>query len=695
MAPERITVLSPELADQIAAGEVVERPASVVKELVENAIDAGARRVEVELTAAGLERILVCDDGRGIVPDDLPLAVTRHATSKVHSSADLLDVRTLGFRGEALASIAAVAHVTLESRPAGAKVGTRLRSHPGLPPTLEPVGMSPGTRVCVERLFANVPARRKFMRAESTEVGHCSDTMLRLAVSHPGVHLRLQHQGRSLLDLPGADLPERMRQVLQRRTPCVPQTIEACIHDVRVLAFLGPPEAALRTRHGLFVVVRRRVVQHRELAQIVEAAYGDRLRPGQHPVACLVVDPPPGTVDVNVHPQKSEVRFSDPQRVYAAVREALAGFASVREEPPRSVVRPVTAATEQALDRWGRAGTGGAPVEARRDGFAPRSAGRVAATGRWGTWDDPASSARAAETNGASEDPGTPTFRRRTDADDASEDPGEGTPMFRRRTDADDAWGATEASTGTSEADARATEGTPTYRLRTRAAAPDYAESRAELRQAADELQAQLRTRAAEERREALEEAPLPLPRPPAPDDALSLLTCLPGPVALFRHEHVILAVDLLKLRSHLVYRRLTAGLGGSQAVAQGLLEPVLLSRSPAEVALVVASAPALARLGLVVEAFGEEMLRVRAVPAQLEDCVDEPDVADLIDRVLPWVRLQANDPDKLAEALAGTRGAPPAPRLARRWIRELLEAGASLESIPGVRRWTAEALVR
>lgn len=633
-SPDRIAVLSPALADQIAAGEVVERPASVVKELVENAVDAGARRIDIELTAAGLERILVCDDGRGIDPEDLPLALTRHATSKVRVAEDLVEVRTLGFRGEALASMAAVANITLESRPIGAKSGVRIRSYPGLAPSCEPVGMSSGTRVEVARLFANVPARRKFMRSESTEVGHCTETVLRLAVSHPQVHLRLQHNGRTLLDLVASDPADRMMQVLARRASCPLARFEARVHDVEVLALLGPVEAALRSRQGLFVVVRRRVVQHRELAQIVEAAYGDRLGAGKHPVACVVVDPPPGTVDVNVHPQKAEVRFSDPQRVYAALREVLRGFGAgdseeVSEVSPVSPVRHLTPGTLATLDGWGR----------------------------------------RAEPSGPS----------RRDGSHAAEGSGQGT-----------------------------------YALRTRAVHASYALERSQLRDEAMDLHRRQQDVAREEeaRHREDEAGPLaagarsptlggPIPdatatfeQAPVPADTLTLLTCLPGPVAVFRQDDVLLAVDLRRLRSYLVYRRLCADLGGGQIAAQGLLEPVLVRLRPDEVTLLARTSTALERLGVVVEAFGDDALRVRAVPAQLRDCVDQPDVADLIARVLPWARLEAADPSALVEAMAQTRGADPAPRLARRWLRELVDQGITLASVPGVRRWSAEALL-
>lgn len=607
----RIAVLGREIADQIAAGEVVDRPASVVKELVENAVDAGATRVDVELENAGMDRIVVRDDGHGIHPDDLVLAITRHATSKLRTSSDLLDVVTLGFRGEALASLAAVATVVLESRMRSATAGTRLRSRPGLPPEHEPVAMAPGTRIEATRLFGNVPARRKFVRTEATEVAHCTETMLRLGVSHPHVHLSLTHNGRKVLALVASSLPDRLVQVLHRRTQARATRVEGEHGGVSVVAFLTPAEAALRSRAGLFVVVRRRVVHHVELAHIVEAAYGDALPKGRYPIACLVVDPPRGTVDVNVHPQKAEVRFADPQVVYTAVRAALGQWrtTAVAEAP---AVRSVNSEVAVALDAWGRTGGGGTlPSSALERGSA--------------------------------------------------------------------------------------------YRLQTRAASEGYSVERSRLREAAEELRTRSASAAADRRVETnghdadtpVASAELPLG---TPEDSLLLMTCLPGPVGIFRSGEDLLAVDLRRLRSHLLFRRLTADLGGGRVEAQGLLEPVLVRCRSQDVDLVVRGQALLEELGIVAEAFGGETVRVRAVPAILRHCVDEPDVHDLLQRVLPWLRLRQNDPTAEAhvaiEAIAEIRGADPAPRLARRWLRELVLAGESIDELPGVRRWSSQELV-
>ncbi len=591
----RIAVLSPDLADQIAAGEVVERPASVVKELVENAIDAGARRVEVELTRGGLERIRVVDDGGGIHHDDLVLAVTRHATSKVRTPEDLREICTLGFRGEALASVTAVASYSLRSRSPQQEMGHELRGLPGQPPVRTPMGMPVGTQIQVDGLFATIPARRKFLRSEATEAAQCSEAVLRTGLVHPAVHLTLTNGGRELVHLAAASQAERVGQILARRGGGELFEVSGEHQGVAVRAWIGDPARAIRGRNGVFVVVRRRVVKERAVAQIVGQVLAGALPPGLHPLACVMVEPPPGAVDVNVHPQKSEVRFSRPQEVFAAVRDILGrGLASAS---------------------WARVPA--APVGVTRE--------------------------------------------------------------------------AVEAP------------GSMAYRLGTRALDGDYADYKEQARGQVDRLRAEAFGERAEDG--PAEDGPAedgPAEDGPAEDGSKSssgpeFLACLPGPVGLFCRDGALLAVDLVRLRSHLVYARLQRALGGSGVAAQGLLNPVVVSCPASDVDLIAARPEPLARLGLRCEPFGEDAVVVRAIPAALSGCVEEADVRDLINRVLPWLRLHDRDAAGMAEGagiVASTRGADPAPRLARRWLREALESGADLDSIPGVRRWSSEELL-
>lgn len=359
--PRRIRVLPPELADQIAAGEVVERPASILKELLDNAIDAGATRIDLELVAGGTAKIVVVDDGGGIEPADLQLAITRHATSKLVGAAELIEPPCLGFRGEALASIAAVAHVVIESRTATATAGTRLTSHPGLPPALVTCAHPGGTRIEVSSLFANVPARRKFLRSAATELSHCVETVTRVALVHPHVGVRLRHEGRIVFDVARGDEDARVAGVLGRRGATDLRRFVGEFEGIGVRVWVGDGDAE---RADVLVVVRRRVIRERAIAQIVREAWlGAR-----SPCACLVVEPPHGTVDVNVHPQKSEVRFAEPQRVYAAVRRAMATLdrtpLAISEVAPRPELSPSIAVV---------AGTLSLPLETRADDAPPSS----------------------------------------------------------------------------------------------------------------------------------------------------------------------------------------------------------------------------------------------------------------------------------------------------------------------------------
>lgn len=792
-------MLNASLADQIAAGEVVERPASVIKELVENSIDAGATRVDVEVEDGGLTSIRVLDDGGGIHPEDLVLALTRHGTSKIRGPEDLVDIVTLGFRGEALASVAAVARVTLRSRRSGAEVGAEIHSVPGDTPRPMPVGMPVGTQVEVRGLFGNVPARRKFMRSEATEVGHCTETLMRVALIHPEVHVTLRHGKRELLNLPATTLEGRVLQILERRTPGPFFALAGVEDGISIQAWLAEPSAAAAGRGGLFIVTRRRVVKERSLAQILGQAMGEALAGGSSPVGCLIVEPPPATVDVNVHPQKSEVRFSDPQRIYAALRRVLA------RELPRApwaatgaaAVEPGAAAVSGALGaarRWAegtptseemplgpgaggeasRAGGGERGGGERPSGVASREVARevVRGAGDGASGRSPAAADVLTRGTGSAKvrPPGAAaTFGGADEADDEEEDDDEdgeerGEDGEERGEEADEegarprggaggARGLAEAGraslyrgTGGRAEGGRAAQGAAAgasaglrgearpgaYRLGTRALATDYAEHKREVREAAADLH-QARSDAA-----AVASPPSRRPsgigplfagvRAPIGFDALTsgdededdeavasmrgeagpglrrppprLLTCLPGPVALFAEEDEVLAVDLRRLRAHLVLQRLMRDLKASRHVAvQGLLTPVVVRRAADEVALCHEAQAELLTLGIDLDAFGDDAVVVRGVPAQLRHCLDDADIGDLIARVIPWLRLRAlggerAEPQHLLAAIASTAGSDPAPRLARRWIAEIHAAGESLAAIPGVRRWTAPELL-
>ncbi|HZS37694.1 MAG TPA: DNA mismatch repair endonuclease MutL [Polyangia bacterium] len=334
MDAPRIRILPPELADQIAAGEVVERPASVVKELAENALDAGARRIEIEVEGGGLERIAVSDDGAGMTPDEAHLALKRHATSKLAAIDDLYRLSTMGFRGEALPSIAAVSELALTTRhasePRDDGAGYRLEVKGGVAGEARAVSAPIGTTVEVRRLLQNVPARLKFLKSEPTEAAHVADAVVRLALAHPHVHFKLRTQGRLAIDLPPHVTGlERARAAVARSSRS--STSGARLHlavgeeaGVHVEAYLGSPAESTTTSRATYPFVNRRFVRDRGLLQAVVMGYGELLERGRYPLAVVHVTVPGDGVDVNVHPQKLEVRFARPQEVYAAVRHAIA-----------------------------------------------------------------------------------------------------------------------------------------------------------------------------------------------------------------------------------------------------------------------------------------------------------------------------------------------------------------------------------
>ncbi|KAA2285559.1 DNA mismatch repair endonuclease MutL [Arenimonas fontis] len=321
------------LVNQIAAGEVVERPASVVKELVENALDAGAARIDIELEEGGVRLIRVRDDGGGIPADELPLAVARHATSKIASLEDLERVATLGFRGEALPSIASVSRFTLSSRVAGSGHGARLEVEGGKAAPVLPHPHPLGTTVEVRDLFYNVPARRRFLRAERTELGHIEDWLRSLALARPGVELRVSHNGRlSRHYRPVADAGERLRRLAEAlgddfTRQCL--QIEHAASGLRLYGWVGLPTAARSSADQQFFYVNGRAVRDRTVAHAVRQAYADVLFHGRHPAFVLFLECDPRQVDVNVHPAKHEVRFREQRLVhefiYRSLHEALAG----------------------------------------------------------------------------------------------------------------------------------------------------------------------------------------------------------------------------------------------------------------------------------------------------------------------------------------------------------------------------------
>ena len=323
----RIHILPDTVVDKIAAGEVVERPASVVKELVENALDAGARRVEVRLAAGGRDRIEVTDDGDGMDPEGARLAVRRHATSKIETEVDLEALTSFGFRGEALPSIAAVSRLVLETS-VDDETGLRLVIEGGVVKGEEPIARVRGTTVRVEHLFANVPARRKFLRAPQTEYRHVLSAVTEAALSRLDTGFLFEHEGRKVFEVPPEQgMRERSQALFGKRTLQGAVTLAREFDGMRLHGVLGAPAAARRTAQGVHLFVNGRPITHRGLSYALYTGYGELLPGGSYPFACLFLEVPAGRVDVNVHPAKREVRFSDEAGVkdfvLTAVRDTL------------------------------------------------------------------------------------------------------------------------------------------------------------------------------------------------------------------------------------------------------------------------------------------------------------------------------------------------------------------------------------
>lgn len=326
-----IKILPDALINQIAAGEVVERPASVVRELVDNALDAGARRIEIDVENGGTRLVRVRDDGCGIARDELALALTRHATSKIADIDDLMRVASLGFRGEALPSIASVSRFALVSRQEGDAHGWRIEAVHGRLSGPEPASHPRGSTVEIRELFFNVPARRKFLRSERTEFGHIQEHVRTVALAHPQVEFRLAHNGRPAFWLkPAADLFDRARlaAVLDESFLAQSGSLDQSGAGLRLRGLLGAPTAARGQADLQYFFVNGRPVRDRVVSHAVRQAYADVLHHGRHPAYVLFLDIDPGAVDVNVHPAKLEVRFRDSRLVhdflFRTLHEALA-----------------------------------------------------------------------------------------------------------------------------------------------------------------------------------------------------------------------------------------------------------------------------------------------------------------------------------------------------------------------------------
>lgn len=320
----KIRRLPQSVINKIAAGEVIERPASVVKELVENALDAGATRIDIAVEKGGVELVRVADNGCGIAFDDLELAVASHATSKIAEAEDLFHIQTLGFRGEALASIAEVSHLRIRSRTADSDSGGEILVEGGVVRSLLPCGCPVGTVVEVRNLFFNTPVRRKFLRSTATELGHVTETVAKLALAHFSVHFTLSHNDRPVLQLPPAtDMRQRIAALYGQELADALIPVASEDGPVRIWGFVAHPAVSRPNAKMQFLFLNGRAIRDRNLQHALNEAYRGLLTVGRQPVAFLVLTMPPEMVDVNVHPTKQEVRFVDSGRLYGQLLAAI------------------------------------------------------------------------------------------------------------------------------------------------------------------------------------------------------------------------------------------------------------------------------------------------------------------------------------------------------------------------------------
>lgn len=598
--PARRTIqeLPDELISQIAAGEVVERPASVVRELVDNALDAGATQVTVKLMAGGVRQILVEDDGCGIPVPEMPLALKRHATSKIRSLDDLEHVATMGFRGEALAAIASVSDMSVSSRTGSDAHAHRLDARSG---ELTPAARAVGTSVEARELFFNTPARRKFLKSDATELAHCLEAVRRHALARPDVGFAVWHDGKLVEQLRPGSAAQRVQDVLGDAFVSTSREVDLQIGPMRVHGRAGLPDAARSRADWQYCYVNGRYVRDKLIAHGVRSAYEDVLHGSRQPTYVLFIEIDPERVDVNVHPTKIEVRFRDSREVHQAVRKAveatlarsragaqaaplIPGLAAQTGAPAVTDATPVAAATTEGTgaDRTVRPWPGSHATQGTLSWTRPPDAQPER---RWAGWPgaQPASPAAAGPTAGTgTPDPFADLRLPRVVARDGASAPlaemPSGTVMAREAPSAAaQAWlAATEAASTQGDALAR--------------------------NEAADE--------------------DWPLGR---------AIGQIGGIYVLAENAKGLVIVDMHAAHERVVYERLKAQLAHEKLESQPLLIPLTFAATPAEIATAESSREALADLGLDIDAIGPGKLAVRAVPAALQ----QADGVDLARAVL------------------------------------------------------------
>jgi DNA mismatch repair protein MutL len=582
--PQRraIRELPDELVSQIAAGEVVERPASVVRELVDNALDAGSTQVAVRLVAGGVRAILIEDDGCGIEPAELPLALKRHATSKIRSLDDLESVGTMGFRGEALAAISSVSEMALVSRPTGAAHAQRLDARSG---ELAPAARAQGTTVEVRELFFSTPARRKFLKSDATELAHCVEAVRRHALVRPAVGFAVWHEGKLVEQWRASDEAQRIRDVLgedfvEHSRPLATQAGPIAIHG-RV----GLPAAARTRSDHQYVYVNGRFVRDRLIAHALRSAYEDVLHGQKQPAYVLFIEIDPTRVDVNVHPTKIEVRFRDSGAVHQAVKRAVEAVLA----PSGATLAPADGAAVPGTGVVGTAFGSAGGFAAAAAAAVERLSGGSSATPGW----SPAALAPARPWSLASD-----TRDTLAGATTAS--------LFAR-------------AFGDSAAPVEPAAGGILERGSTAVAPPLAAREPAPAWTLPQAGEAALAAQAAVRQSDA---ADWPLGR---------AIAQIQGVYVLAENAHGLVVVDMHAAHERIVYERLKAGAAAQDMPTQALLIPATFAATPAERALAETHAETLHSLGLDVSALGPQTLAVRSLPGALL----QADPVDLVRSVL------------------------------------------------------------
>ncbi len=575
------------LISQIAAGEVVERPASVLKELLENSLDAGSTAIQVHLEEGGVKLIRITDDGCGIAKAQLALALTRHATSKITTLDDLECVATLGFRGEALASVASVARLSITSRERGASQAWKLRgeslAHGGAEP--EPAALMGGTVVEMRDLYFNTPARRKFLKSDSTEFAHCADAVKRLALTRPDVAISLTHNGRSILQLAPADRRRRIADLLGDDFMAAARAVDASAGPISLHGFVIDPTQADHAKAGQQVFVNGRFVRDKIISHALREAYRDVLHGSRQPAVCLFLSIDPTLVDVNVHPAKTEVRFRDSRAVHQFVYHALQRTLA---ENRASASMPAPALSD---------GT-------NANGFVAASAGNAV--------------------NSGALNPGTlgPSVPNPGPLKPGAAQPGSYAPSaYRHQT----SLGIAEPAAAAYLAFARAAQQlddrlAPT--MRASASPAPGASTAVSAPYATAEFDAGNPTTVG---RDGLS-TPLASDQnsPDSPVDRAGpplgyALAQLHGVYILAQNARGLVIVDMHAAHERILYEKLKNALDQQQVATQNLLIPAVLSADPLDIAAVEEHRDALAELGFQISAVGPQQLAVRAVPALLQ----------------------------------------------------------------------------